>query len=188
MPSGYFTTPLTFIVDVLFGLYIAIVALRLIMQWAQWEYHNPIVQMIIKVTQVPVKWLRRYIPPYGKWDTATLVLLIALTSLKLIIIGALQPAHVRQPLFFAWLIADIFSLFITLFSASIIIQVILSWVTPVGTYNPVAPLVHSMNSPLLRPFRRLLPPIAGIDLSPLFALLALQVLSMLVMPLLIGAY
>lgn len=188
MPSGYFTTPLTFIIDVLFGIYIAIVALRLIMQWAQWEYHNPLVQMIIKVTQVPIKWLRRYIPPFGRWDTATLVLLFTLTITKLILIGALQPANVQHPFFLTWVLADIFSLFITLFSASIIIQVILSWLTPANGYNPIVPLIHSMNRPLLAPFRRLLPPLSGIDLSPLFAILALQVLAMLVLPLLIGSY
>lgn len=187
MPNSYFATPLLFLVDTLFSLYIAIVAFRLIMQWAQWEYHNPIVQLIIKVTQVPVKWLRRFIPPFGRWDTATLVFLIVLTVLKLLFISALQP-NLPHPFFLAWVIADIFSLFITLFTASIIIQVILSWLTPANGYNPIGPLLHSMNRPILAPFRRLLPPLGGLDLSPLFAVLALQVLAMLVLPLLTGSY
>lgn len=188
MPEGYFTTPLIFLIDTLFSLYIAIVALRLIMQWAQWEYHNPLVQFIIRATQLPVKFLRRFIPPAGHWDTATIILLLALSLIKLLFISFLQTKSLTLILLFAWLLADIFTLFITLFSASLIIQVVLSWITPPNSYNPVSPLLASMNGPLLKPIRRLLPPMGGIDLSPLFALLGLQVLAMLVVPLLMGHY
>jgi YggT family protein len=188
MPESYFSTPLIFLIDTLFSLYIAVVALRLIMQWAQWEYHNPLVQFIIRATQVPVKFLRRFIPPIGIWDTATIILLVTLSLIKLLFISFLQTSSISPALLFGWLLADIFSLFITLFSASLIIQVVLSWIATPNSYNPVSPLVSSMNGPLLRPIRRLLPPMGGIDLSPLFALLGLQVLAMLVVPLLIGHY
>lgn len=186
MPESYFSTPMVFLIDTLFSLYIAVVALRLIMQWAQWEYHNPLVQVIIRVTQLPVKFLRRFIPPFGLWDTATIILLVMLSLIKLLLISFLQTSSLSPALLLGWLLADIFSLFITLFSASLIIQVVLSWITPPNSYNPVSPLVSSMNRPLLRPIRRLLPPMGGLDLSPLFALLSLQVLAMLVVPLLIG--
>jgi YggT family protein len=73
-----------------------------------------------------------------------------------------------------------------MFTVSIIIEVILSWVAATGNYNPVMPLVQRMNAPLLRPVRQMLPPLGGIDLSPLFVIMGLQVLKMLVMPLLIG--
>lgn len=186
MPEAYLSTPLLFLIDTLFGIYIAIVALRIIMQWAQWEYHNPIVQMIIRLTQIPVKSLRRFIPPAGNWDTATIVLLFVLTFIKLFLINILQPVTIPASYFLGWLLADIFSLFTTLFTASIIIQVVLSWITPPNSYNPVSPLVYAMNKPVLRPFQRLLPPLGGIDLSPLFAILAIQVLVMLVVPILTG--
>ena len=52
MPSGYFSNPIIFLIDVLFGLYMAIVALRIIMQWAKWEYHNPLVQLIVQATGI----------------------------------------------------------------------------------------------------------------------------------------
>jgi len=150
MTNGYLANPLIFVIETLFFLYMVVVALRLVMQWANWEYHNPLVQFIIKATQPPVKFLRQFLPAMGRWDTATIVLLLLVTLIK------------------------------------IIIEVILSWVTPPGSYNPVAPLVQRMNAPLLRPVRRLIPPLGGVDLSPLFVLLGLQVLKMLVMPLLTG--
>jgi YggT family protein len=187
MPNNYLTNPLTFLVEVVFSIYITIVALRLIMQWAQWEYHHPLVQLIIKATQVPVKFLRRFIPPLGKWDSATIILLLALTFVKLILISTLQAGPGTQGLFIGLLLADVFSLFITLFTFSIIIEVVLSWVVPPHTHNPITPLIHSMNEPLLRPIRQKLPMLGGIDLSPLIVILGLQVLSMLVLPILIMA-
>jgi len=187
MPSTYFSTPLTFLVDVLFSIYITIVALRLIMQWAQWEYHHPLVQLIIKATQVPVKFLRRFIPPFGRWDSATLILLFALTFFKLMLISLIQGHAAYQGFFIGWLLADVFSLFITLFTFSIIIEVVLSWIVPPHAHNPIIPLIHSMNAPLLRPVRQRVPLMGGIDLSPVVVVIGLQVLSMLVIPILLLA-
>lgn len=186
MPSGYFSQPILFLIEVLFGLYMGIVALRIIMQWAQWEYHNPLVQLIIRATQVPVKFLRRFIPPLGRWDTATVVLLVALAILKLLLMSLLVPGLLNLMVILRLAVADIFTLFITLFSASIIIQVILSWIQPHNSHNPITPLLSRMNNPMLRSIRQRLPAMGGLDLSPLIALLGLQLLSMLVLPLLTG--
>lgn len=186
MPNGYFSNPLTFLIDTLFSLYILVVALRIIMQWAQWEYHHPLVQIIIKATQLPVKTLRRFIPPLGRWDTATLVLLFSLTFIKLFLIHILQAGNAYPGFFIGWLLADVFSLFITIFTFSIIIEVILSWVVPPGADNPIAPLIRRMNQPLLKPIKQKLPPLGALDLSPLLAIIGLQLLSMLVLPLLMG--
>jgi YggT family protein len=186
MPSDYFSNPLSFLIDTLLSIYMGIVALRIIMQWAQWDYHNQLVQLIIKATQIPVKFLRKFIPAIGRWDTATIVLLFALALLKIILISSINIGFIPDIFILARLIlADIFSLFITLFSASIIIQVILSWIAP-NQYNPITPLISRMNAPLLHPVRRWLPDMGGLDLSPLVVLLGLQVLSMLVLPLLVG--
>ena len=186
MPSGYFTNPIIFLAEVLFGLYIGIIALRIIMQWAQWEYSNPLVQFIIRATQAPVKILRKVVPPLGQWDTATIILLLLVSVIKLLILSGLQSISFAFSTFIALLIFDIFSLFITLFTVSIFIEVILGWLTAHNTYNPVMPLVQRMNSPFLRPLRRLLPAMAGLDFSPFIAILILQILPMLVRPLLLG--
>jgi YggT family protein len=186
MVNSYFANPLIFIVDTLFFLYMIVVALRLVMQWANWEYHNPLVQFIIKATQTPVKFLRQYLPAMGKWDTATVVLLLAVTLLKIVIIGLIAGMLPSGLMWLQVLVAELFLLFIGMFTVSIIVEVILSWVAAAGSYNPVMPLVQRMNAPLLRPVRRVLPSLGGIDLSPLFVIMGLQVLKMLVMPLLTG--
>jgi YggT family protein len=186
MPSGYFSNPIIFLIEALFGLYMVIVALRIIMQWAEWEYHNPIVTIIIRATQVPVKFLRRFIPAVGRWDTATIILLLLLSMLKLVFISLLQAGLPQSVAFILFVVADVFSLFITLFIVSIIVEVILSWLSPQGSYNPITPLITRMNAPILRPIRQILPAMGGIDLSPLIALLGLQIISMLVIPILTG--
>jgi YggT family protein len=186
MVNSYFANPLIFIIDTLFFLYMIVVALRLVMQWAGWEYHNPLVQVIIKATQVPVKFLRQYLPALGKWDTATIVLLVAVTLIKMFIIGMIAGMVPSGLMWIRLLVAELFLLFIGMFTVSIIVEVILSWVAAAGSYNPVMPLVQRMNAPLLRPVRQMLPPLGGIDLSPLFVIMGLQVLKMLVMPLLTG--
>lgn len=186
MPNNYFIDPLTFLIELLLGLYIGIVALRLIMQWAHWDHRNPLVQFIIRATQIPVKFFRQFIPSLGRWDSATIVLLITLTVLKIVLLTWLQSVPMNMVFVLRLGLADIFSLFVTLFTASIIIQVILSWVASGNSYNPATPLVHQMNAPLLRPIHRWLPTMGGLDLSPLVVLIGLQLLSKLVLPLLIG--
>ena len=188
MPSNYLSNPLIFLIDILFSIYITIIALRLIMQWAQWEHSHPLVQLIIKTTQVPVKLLRRFFPSFGKWDSATIILLLFLTFIKLSLISSLQDSSNYQGFFFGWLIADVFALFISLFTFSILIEVFLSWIVPPHTQNHITPLVRSMNEPLLRPVRQMLPVMNGLDLSPLIVVLGLQVLSMLIIPILLAIF
>lgn len=186
MPNNYFSDPLIFLIETLFGLYMGIVALRIIMQWAQWEYHNQIVQIIIKTTQIPVKFLRQFIPAFGRWDTATVILLLIITLLKIAVISLLQFGQLEPLTLLKISILDIFSLFITLFTVSIIVQALLSWITPHQS-NPITPLISKMNAPILRPIRKLIPTISGLDLSPLIAIIGLHVLSLLIRPLLIAA-
>jgi YggT family protein len=75
-------------------------------------------------------------------------------------------------------IADLLGLLVNVFIFSILIQVIISWVNP-GMYNPVVGLLHSLNEPLLGPARRVIPPISGLDLSPIAVIIFLQLVSML---------
>ncbi|MGB1701505.1 MAG: YggT family protein, partial [Cycloclasticus sp.] len=70
---------------------------------------------------------------------------------------------------------------INVFIYSIFAVVIISWINP-GSYNPVVEVLHNITEPVLKPFRRLIPPVSGMDLSPIAALLALQVLKMLLIP------
>ena len=115
------------------------------------------------------------------------MLLVLVALLKLVLISALQGVVPNILALIPYTLAEVFSLFITLFTVSIIIEVILSWLTPPGSYNPMTELLVRLNAPLLNPVRQRMPDMGGLDLSPLVVIVGLQVLSMLVLPLLTGS-
>ncbi len=171
---------LVFILRTLFDLYVLTFALRLLLQWAALDKRNPLVQFILRITNPLVIPLRRLLPSIGRIDTATIVALLGLQlvgTALLVRIGCVGEAALWQILALA--ILSLVKLALSVFTWAIILYVVLSWVSP-GGYNPGAAVVAAVVEPVLAPFRRLIPPIGGLDLSPLFALIAIQALSMLV--------
>lgn len=181
--NGYLLNPVEFIITTLFQLYIVIVMLRFLLQWVRADFYNPFSQFIVKVTNPPLKPLRRIIPGVGGIDMASVVLMLLLQFISLSLVLLLRGSGISLGVLFIWSLAELIELAFNVFIFSIIIQAIMSWFNQGrGGYNPVSLLLYSLNEPLLRPARRLIPPIQGLDLSPLVALIALQVIKMLVVP------
>jgi YggT family protein len=137
------------------------------------------VQFILRVTNPLVIPLRRLLPPIGRVDTATVMVLVGLQLLATLLVvrfGCIVGPELLPVLSLALL--NLVRLALSIFTWSIIIYVVLSWVSP-GGYNPGAAFVAAIVEPVLAPFRRLIPTIGGLDLSPLFALIAIQAASML---------
>lgn len=178
MDNQYFAASSVFLIQTLFGLYILVVMLRLILQWARADFYNPVSQFIVKITNPPLKPLRRIIPGWGGIDLASVLLLIALQMLELFLVNLAVGRGVGVSGLFVQSIAELLGLLINVFIGAILIQVILSWVAP-GSYNPIIGLVHRIAEPLLAPARRILPPMSGIDFSPLVVLIVLQLLKIL---------
>ena len=168
-----------FLVQTLFGLYMLVVMLRLLLQLVRADFYNPLSQFLVKVTNPPIKPLRRFIPGVGGIDMASVVLLLVLkiTEILLLSLFPRYPAPEIAGLFFLS-IAELISLTVNVFLFAIFIQAILSWVNP-GTYNPVSSLLNQLTNPVLAPFRRMIPPISGMDLSPLAAIIALYLVKLL---------
>lgn len=183
MSGNYFTNPIEFLISTLFSLYILTVMLRFLLGLVRADFYNPVSQFLVRVTNPVLVPLRKVIPGIGKLDIAAIVLMIALQLLALTLIVLLRGGTVPVGTVIILALAQLVSLAINVFFFAIIIQVVLSWVNP-GAYNPVTSLVYSLTAPVLQPIQKLIPPVSGIDLSPLFALIGLQVLRMLVMPLL----
>ena len=193
MNSSYLISPLMLIINTLFDLYILLVLLRFLLQLLRADFYNPVSQFIVKVTSAPLKILRRFIPSFAGQDSASIVFCLALIYLKFIILRALSIPAVQigtavAPIggvsyagLFIISIADLVALTLTVFLIAVIIQVILSWISP-GQYNPVIGLVQKIASPVLKPVQKLIPSIGGLDLSPLLATLALMVAKMLIIP------
>jgi YggT family protein len=183
MGSEYLTNPLEFIISTLFGLYILAVMLRFLLGAARADFYNPVSQFLVRITNPLLVPLRKVLPSLGKYDTAALVLMLVLQFLSLTLIVMLRGNGFPVLAVLLASVAELVALLLNVYMVAIIVQVIISWVNP-GTYNPVTGLLNSLTAPLLGPIRKLLPPLSGIDLSPLFALIALQVLKMLILPLL----
>jgi YggT family protein len=178
MGGSYVGNAATFLIETIFGLYILIVMLRFLLQWARADFYNPVSQFIVKVTQPALKPLRKIIPGIGGLDAAALVFMIILKLVELWLVTGLLGLSPQIGGLVILSIADLLGLLINVFIFSILIQVIISWVNP-GMYNPVMGLLHSLTEPLLGPARRVIPPISGLDLSPIVVIIILQLTSML---------
>lgn len=174
-------TAAIYILQTLGSLYLLIVLLRFILQLVRADFYNPSSQFIVRATKPLLNPLRRIIPGFGGIDLASLVLAILIQLVLMILILMLMGygvgGFIMQLLI--WSIIAVTSLFLKVFFFALIISVILSWVAP-GSYNPGAQLVNQICEPLLMPFRKLLPNLGGLDLSPIFAFLALKLIDMLV--------
>jgi YggT family protein len=181
MGSNYLTNPIEFLVHTLFGLYILALMLRFLLAALHADFYNPVSQFLVKITNPPLLPLRRLLPSVGKLDTSALLLILALQMLSLLLIMVLRGGSVSLAALLILSVAELLGLFLNILLFSILIQVILSWVSPAG-YNPAVALLHSLTEPVLRPCRRLIPPMSGMDLSPLVAMIAIQLLKLLLLP------
>lgn len=191
--SGYGTNALQFLIEAVFDLYAMVVVLRFLMQAVRADYYNPVSQFVVKATNPVLVPLRRTVPSVAGHDTASLLFALAVLFLKLILlagVGArgigiagsvvyLQNAGVGSLLALAGI--ELIALIINIFFFAIIVNVVLSWISQ-GGHNPIASLLFSLTQPVLKPIQRFVPPIGGLDLSPVVAIIGLQLLKLLILP------
>lgn len=182
MHGNYFTNPLEFLLTTLITLYIIAVMLRFLFGVVRADFYNPVSQFLVRITNPLLVPLRKIIPNYRQYDLSAVVLMLVLQIISLYLTLLLRDMLLAPHLVILLAIAKLLTQAIDVFIFAIIVQVILSWVNP-GTSSPVTALLYSLTNPVMRPFQRMIPAVSGMDLSPLFALLALHVLKMLVLPL-----
>ena len=181
MGSTYMTDPIIFLIDTLFSLYILAVLLRFLLQWCGADFYNPISQFLVKVTHPPLKILRRFVPSIGKIDTSSLVLVLSLQMLSDFSILLLKGVSINIGALTILSITQLISLLINVFVFAVFARALLSWVNP-GTFNAAASILATLTEPLLELCRKVIPSLGGIDLSPLAALLLLQLAKMVILP------
>lgn len=167
-----------FIVSALQFLVVTTFLLRVLLPLARADSRNQLSQAVIRLTNPLVLPLRRVLPPIGKVDTASIVALLLVqtaASATLWLLGAYGPAHGADT-FVRIVIFSLIRNVLMFYTYSLLLYVLLSWVAP-GTYSPASALLDSLCEPVLRPVRRLIPPLAGIDFSAMFLIIALQALN-----------
>ncbi len=173
-----------FLINTLFELYLMVVLLRLWLQLARADFYNPFSQFVVKATHPIVGPLRRILPPMGTLDTATLVLALLVAMLKLTVLALLSSGVISIP---GLLIGSVLILLKEVFSLMfwvLILRAILSWVSQGN--NPIEMVMQQLTEPFLAPIRRILPPLGGLDLSVLVAIIALQFIQILLQDLMRG--
>jgi YggT family protein len=168
----------SYLVGTLLDLYITTVMLRLLLQWVRADFYNPVCQLLVKLTNPALLPLRRVIPPIGRLDTAAVVLMLVLELFSVWVVSRIAASPLSPAGIVVFSVTKLLATLLVTYFFLIIANVILSWVAS-GARHPVIPLVYQLTEPVLRPFRRIIPPIAGIDLSPVFALIGIRFLLLL---------
>ena len=178
MPSNV-STAIVFVINALTSLYLLVMLLRFWLPWLQADFRNPLAQGILRLTSPLVIPVRRIVPPFGRLDTATVLVAFIIqyiaVLLMLLVIGqtaGIVPIAVTS-------IVKLVVLSINLFVYAIFIRIILSWIAQ-GAYNPATAIITTLTEPVLRPFRRLIPPMGGFDISPIFAIILLLAATIIV--------
>jgi YggT family protein len=178
MPSNV-TAAIVFIVDTLAQLYLFVLLLRLWIPWLGGDFRNPIAQAILKLTSPLVIPVRRIVPPVGKLDTATILVAFAIQYLTIFVLLLIMGRTAGIVPIAITSVVNLVLMSLRLFVFAIIVRVILSWIAPQG-YNPALAIINTLTDGILRPFRRIIPPLGGLDLSPLFAIIALTAITIVV--------
>ena len=179
MGGGYLSNAGVFLVSVFFGLAIFIVLLRIMLQLVRANFFNPVCQFIAKVTNPLLMPMKRFIPTVGRLDLAAVLVVWLLQFIEMLLIEYLHPRGFSTLALLAVSPIALIDLGLLVLIFVIFIKIILSWVSPYND-NPMQPVLYQLSAPVLEPFRRIIPTIAGIDLSPMAALIALQLTRMLV--------
>lgn len=163
-------------ISTFFGLAIGILWVRFLLQLVQADFYNPIAQWIVKITAPVLNPLQKVIPVVKGWHIGALVLIVLLQMVSMTLNALLVNGGTLSPVFL--ILGCVFKLLYMMtdfYFWLLLLSVVLSWISP--GYNPFGALVSQLAEPALAPFRKVLPPMGGLDLSPIIAFLMIQVVQ-----------
>lgn len=167
----------TFLVQSLGSIYLMIVVLRFLLQLMQADFYNPISRFLINATHIPSKPIRALLPTYKSFDLATLVLALLVQWLVIQLTAFVNGVGIINPLFaLSWGAVGILSLILNIYLYGLLIVIIVSWVAP-QSQHPALALLNQLIAPVMEPFRQVIPPLGGLDLSPIFMFLVIKMLQ-----------
>ena len=177
-------TPLSnaskFLVQTIFDLYIFVILLRVVLHWAKVDGRNPLLQMVARLTHPPLRPIYRVIPGINGLDLAAVLLLMALSMLKIGLLFWLETGLIGSVSGLGVLaFVELLNQLINSFFYTILILTLLSWFSPL-VMGPLVEILIKVSEPLLRPIRRTVPPVSGMDFSPMIMMVMLQLLKIIV--------
>jgi YggT family protein len=160
------------IVDIVFTMLVFLLLVRFHFQWLRVPFRNPVGEFVLALTTWAVRPARRVIPGLAGLDLATLLLAWIFQALSLWLQASILGADPNLLALAAVAAVDLARFSIYILIAAIFAIVLFSWINP---YAPLAPVFNAFTAPFLRPFRRLLPPVGGVDLTPMLLGIVLYV-------------
>lgn len=176
---GNISTAIVFIVNALASLYLLVLILRFWLPWLRADFRNPLAQGILKLTSPIVIPVRRFVPSFGRLDTATVLVAFVVQYVTILVLLLILGSSATIVPIALTAIVKLVVLSINLFVYAIFIRIILSWISP-GQYNPATAIITTLTDPVLRPFQRLIPPLGGFDISPIFAVILLSAITIVI--------
>lgn len=173
------SSAIVFIINALTSLYLLVLLLRFWMPWLRADFRNPLAQGILRLTSPVVVPLRRIVPSFGRLDTATVLVAFSIQYLTIVLLLLIRGDSAGIAPIALTALVKLTVLSVYLFVYAIFIRIILSWISP-GSYNPATAIITTLTDPILRPFRRLLPPLGGFDISPILAIIILVAITIVV--------
>lgn len=172
---------LIFLIDILISMYAGAVLLRVILAHNRADFYNPISQFLVSITNPVILPLRKIFPSIGPLDTASWVLIFSLQGLRLFALTQLNGLNISLSSLIIAVTLQVLSSIISILIYAIIIRAIFSWFqNPYSNQNPLLEILYSITEPLLRPARKIIPPINMIDLSAFFVVLFLYSLQIII--------
>jgi YggT family protein len=169
-----FDNALLYLVSVVFHVAMGLFLTRILLQAVRADFYNPISQVVWRATQAVVSPLQRLFPRVkGRFDIACVLVLIVITTLYIEAVDAITHYDLDLVTVAGLVVLKLLVLLLEMYSLFMFVQAILSWVGP-GVSNPAANILWSLNEPILRPIRRIVPPFSGLDFSPLIAMVIMQ--------------
>ncbi|MEP6546806.1 MAG: YggT family protein [Gammaproteobacteria bacterium] len=168
-----------YIVDTLLWLLTLAFVLRLLFQWVRADFRDPMADAIVRTTNWLIMPLRKILPPFGKVDTATVIAVIAVASLRTFAAMAMAGAGIGDVVLFLRITAvDLAGLVLRIYLFALLLYWLTSFVSP-GGYAPGIRLLAQLCEPILKPVRRIIPPIGQIDFSVLWVSIVIGALLVL---------
>ncbi len=176
---GYFANAGQILINFAFGALIALLVLRVLLQWVHANFYNPVCQFLYKATNPVLMPLRKVIPAWHNVDIAAIALAWLLTVLKLWLMYSVAGQDLGVLGLCVMALADLTDFVLMLYFGLILGQVLLSFIS-VERSNPIVPLIYQLTEPVLRPIRKRLPALGGLDFSPMVAWLLVMLARVLI--------
>ena len=176
---GYFANAGQIVIQFVFFALISLIVLRVLLQWVRANFYNPICQFLYKATNPVLMPLRKVIPAWRNLDIAGIALAWLLTALKLVLLYATVGQTLGVLGLAVLALADLVDFLLLLYIVLVLVRVVISFVGA-DSYHPVVPLVMQLTEPVMKPFRRLIPNVGGLDFSPMVVLLVLTLARVLI--------